>query len=222
MLERDRFKLTNGLQSFYKSALKNGTWEGKPLKEGPDGRVLTHDILECIGCLHAKQSDEGGNENFEDDLRALQASLFRREAAQQHPTPPSATRSTFTFSEPGSPMPQNFALGIVSDPLLFPIPTLGPSPPLSSPSESGEFSFGSSFPGTAMPAAGANQQRTYTEGPLLSPYQPSGQIRQWDQSPSFDANFNSWPSFMPSSSASTSQFNGYTEAELGRSLFDVN
>jgi hypothetical protein len=85
MLEAQQAQLVSGLQELYKRAQNGQGWVGSPLKESTSGVPLTHDILERLGAL--KQEGVNGNDEFEEDLGALQARLIASGATMMQREP---------------------------------------------------------------------------------------------------------------------------------------
>jgi hypothetical protein len=132
MLEQQQSQLVAGLRELYSRLQHNQGWLGQPLREGPGGHPLTHDILERLELLHSP-GDNGNYEGFEENCSRMQHKLIERGA------PLSRRRgSVSSDSEHGhTPSPSSYTgtpttrqLNFV-DP--FPRNNAPPTPPMHSP-----------------------------------------------------------------------------------------
>ncbi len=78
MLEQQQAQLITGLHELYKRTQTGQGWKGRPLENNVDGHPLTHDILYRLGAL--KGSSNGGLDNFEENLNAIQQRLINNGA----------------------------------------------------------------------------------------------------------------------------------------------
>lgn len=96
MLEQQQAQLVTGIQMLYSRTLNGEGWAGSPLKEGPNGHPLTHDILERLGAL--KQEGLASDEPFEEDLNMVQHRLLANGAPTMQRRDSSSGSSTGDYS----------------------------------------------------------------------------------------------------------------------------
>jgi hypothetical protein len=133
MLEQQQAQLVAGLRELYSRLQHNQGWPGQPLREGPGGHPLTHDILERLELLHSPSENGNNDEGFEEDCSRMQHKLLERGA------PLSRRRgSVSSDSEHGhTPSPSSYTGTPTTRQLNFidPFPrnNAPPTPPMHSP-----------------------------------------------------------------------------------------
>ena len=129
MLEHQQTQLVSGLQDLYRRVVDGQPWEGPLLNDSPNGRPLTHDILESLGILQLEP--QGKLDTFEENTDRMLKKLVREGAdmVTRRPSVESECDRESTASLYESNGPHLF----YDNPF---VPTQLPTPPLQSPTNS--------------------------------------------------------------------------------------
>lgn len=130
MLEQHHDKMVNAMREMHQLLETNEKWPGSPLRRTSKGFILTHDILERLGCL--KLGPEDQEDYFEENTDMLLDKMTLKQEQEENPYPTPTTIQT-EFSPVGCDIMERFPSQLFGSGTTTPIDPYQLTPPSISP-----------------------------------------------------------------------------------------